>query len=237
MHSREKPNFIQDLDPEEGKHLLQQGAASMGVNLSSRQLEQFLSYLSLLIKWNRHMNLTGLRSCREIMMKHFLDSLTPLPYLPKEARILDLGSGAGFPGLPIKIARSAQSVTLIESSAKKVSFLKEAVRYLEVGSVPIFQTFLGKGSSPLSGINPFDIIISRAVGNLVGLLSAAGPYLPFGGKIMLMKGRQGAEEIFKSRSQIQEKGFRIEAPVVLFLPFLGQERQLIFLSKEEEGMG
>ena len=118
----EKPTIKEDISPEEAKRLLEQGAEVLGTSLSRHQLGQFMDYLDLLCKWNRHINLTGLRYWREIIIKHFLDSLTPLPYLPEESRLLDLGSGAGFPGLPIKIVRPGQAITLVDGAAKKISF-------------------------------------------------------------------------------------------------------------------
>ena len=230
----QKSAILKDISPEEAKHLLEQGAESLGLSLSLYQVDQFLSYLTLLDKWNRRINLTGLRSCREIIVKHFLDSLTPIPYFSEKTRLLDLGSGAGFPGLPIKIVRPNQPVTLIEASAKKVSFLKEAARHLALNPISIYQTYLGQSPPKLLDTDSFEIIVIRAVGNLVDLLSRVYPYLPYGGKLLLMKGRQGSEEISLLRSQIQERGFRIEIPIVLMLPFLEQERQLIFLTKVEE---
>jgi 16S rRNA (guanine527-N7)-methyltransferase len=229
---REKPAIIQDLKPEEGKHLLQQGAEALGMALSPRQLEQFMGYLTLLVKWNRHINLTGLRSFREIIIKHFLDSLTPLPHLPEKANLLDLGTGAGFPGLPIKIARPHQPVTLIEASAKKVSFLKETIRFLKLGSIPIYQTYLGKGPllSPATG--PFDMVVTRAVGKTINILVAIDCFLKPGGKVLFMKGPGGFEEIYSLRAQVQARGFRLEAPIFLSLPLLGQERTLIFVTKD-----
>lgn len=230
----QKSAILKDISPEEAKRLLKQGAEALGLSLSLYQVDQFMSYLTLLDKWNRHINLTGLKSCQEIIVKHFLDSLTPIPYFSEETRLLDLGSGAGFPGLPIKIVRPTQPVTLIESSAKKVSFLKEAARHLALNPISIHQTYLGQSPPKLLDIDSFEIIVARAVGNLVDLLSGVYPYLPYGGKLLLMKGRKGSEEISHLKSQIQEKGFRIEKPIVLMLPFLEQERQLIFLTKVEE---
>ncbi len=147
----QKSAILKDISPEEAKHLLEQGAESLGLSLSLYQVDQFLSYLTLLDKWNRHINLTGLRSCREIIVKHFLDSLTPIPYFSEKTRLLDLGSGAGFPGLPIKIVRPNQPVTLIEASAKKVSFLKEAARHLALNPISIYQTYLGQRPPPIIG--------------------------------------------------------------------------------------
>jgi 16S rRNA (guanine527-N7)-methyltransferase len=231
MSSREKSEISPDLDPLEGKQLLKQGAKDLGTSLSDYQLNQFMAYASLLVKWNRHINLTGIRSFCEILIKHFLDSLTPLPYLPEKANLLDLGTGAGFPGLPIKIVRPDQAISLIEASAKKISFLKETVRHLNLGPVPIYQTYLGKGSSFLE-TGSFEMIITRAVGKTMNIVMAADSLLRPGGKVLFMKGPGGFEEIDSLKIQIQERGFRLEAPIVLTLPFLEQERTLIFLAKD-----
>lgn len=231
MRSREKPATIQDINPEDGKQLLKQGAKDLGTSLSGFQLNQFMAYASLLVKWNRHINLTGLRSFREILIKHFLDSLTPLPYIPEKANLLDLGSGAGFPGLPIRIVRPNQPVTLIEASAKKVSFLKETVRHLNLGPVPIYQTYLDKGSPLLLESGSFEMIVTRAVGKTINILRAADSLLKPGGRILFMKGPGGFGEIERLKVRIQERGFRLEAPVFLTLPLLGQERTLIFVTK------
>ncbi len=232
---RNKASINPDLDPAEGKRLLEQGAQVLRIPLSTHHLEQFMDYLALLVKWDRIVNLTGLRSCKEIIVKHFLDSLTPLPYLPEEARILDLGSGAGFPGLPIAICRPNQSVTLIDASTKKVNFLKEAARHLDLRNTRVIQGYLGKEPLPLLESNQFDIITARAIGKLKELLSGVSGYLPLGGKFILMKGRQGLKEIADLEVEIQKKGFQIETPIFLNLPYLDQERILIFLTKRQKG--
>ncbi len=228
---REKSTAIEDLDPVEGKGFLEQGAKALGISLSAYQLEQFIDYLALLRKWNRVFNLTSLCSCKEIMVKHFLDSLTLLPYLPEEARILDLGSGAGFPGLPIKIVRPGQAITLIDAVDKKISFLKEVVRRLNLGDTRVLQGFVGKKSPDLLGSERFEIIVARAVGKLIDLVDGGSPHLAKGGKLLLMKGREGLQEISLLKVKIQERGFRIEAPIDVTVPFLEQERILIFLTK------
>jgi 16S rRNA (guanine527-N7)-methyltransferase len=228
---KENVNIIRDLDPQEAKELLDHGAQRLGISLTSHQLDQFLDYLFLLQKWNRLFNLTGLRSCREIIIKHFLDSLTVLPYLPEEARILDLGSGAGFPGLPIQICRLDQSITLIEASNKKCNFLKEVVRHLNLRNTHVVQGYLGKESLSLLGSIQFDIIISRAVGRLKEFLNGVYRYLVPGGKFVLMKGRQGLQEIADLEVEIKKNGFQIETPIFLNLPILDQERIVIFLTK------
>jgi 16S rRNA (guanine527-N7)-methyltransferase len=228
---RDRPNTIKDIDPVEGKRFLEQGAKTLGISLSADQLEQFMDYLALLRKWNRVINLTALNSMEEIVVKHFLDSLTLLPHLPEKARILDLGSGAGFPGLPIKIVRPGQAITLVDASAKKISFLKEVVRCLNLSGTRVLQGFVSKRSPTLLGSDRFEIIVARAVGKLIDLLSGLYPYLEKGGELLLMKGREGPQEIFILKDEIGKRGFRIEAPIDLTLPFLEQERILIFLTK------
>ncbi len=203
----------------------------MGVSLSGRQSEQFMDYLGLLLKWDRAFNLTGLRSCQEIVVKHFLDSLTLLPHLPEEARIMDLGSGAGFPGLPIKIVRPDQPITLVDASAKKATFLKEVIRRLNLHDIHVVQGYLGKRASSFLGPIRFDIIITRAVGKPIELLAGVSPYLPRGGKFCLMKGKEGLQEILALKDEILKKGFRIETTIELTLPFLDQKRTLVFLTQ------
>ncbi|MEW6184268.1 MAG: 16S rRNA (guanine(527)-N(7))-methyltransferase RsmG [Thermodesulfobacteriota bacterium] len=199
--------------------------------LSPYQLNQFMDYLSLLLKWNRRLNLTALRSVQEIIPKHFLDSLLPLPYIPQGAKLLDVGSGAGFPGLPIKILRPLQPLTLLESSAKKNSFLKEVIRRLSLAAVDVRQAYLGKGSSFRPNDDLFDIIITRAVGKPLELLSAAHPYLKTGGRVLLMQGCKGSARIQEMESQIVRRGFQLNPPLVLTLPDLEQKRVLLFLEK------
>jgi 16S rRNA (guanine527-N7)-methyltransferase len=228
---RDRPNTIKDIDPVEGKRFLEQGAKALGIALSADQLEQFMDYLVLLRKWNRVINLTALHSIEEIVVKHFLDSLTLLPHLPEKARILDLGSGAGFPGLPIKIVRPGQAITLVDASAKKISFLKEVVRCLNLSGTRVLQGFVSKRSPALLGSDRFEIIVARAVGKLEDLLSGIYPHLEKGGKLLLMKGREGPQEIFLLQDEIEKRGFGIEAPITLTLPFLEQERSLVFLTK------
>jgi 16S rRNA (guanine527-N7)-methyltransferase len=128
MNKDRGDNLDWDFDPVDAVNLLERGTRALSLDLSPEQIEQFLVYLALLLKWNRKMNLTALRTPAEIISRHFLDSLLLLPHLPETARLLDIGSGAGFPGLPLKIVRPGLTIDLVEATAKKASFLKEAVR-------------------------------------------------------------------------------------------------------------
>lgn len=229
----EKPISQEIIKPEEVRCWFEQGASSLGISMSARQLDQFMHYLILLQKWNRVINLTGIHSWREIIVKHFLDSLTLLPHLPEESKILDLGSGAGFPGLPIKIVRPFQEITLSEASAKKVSFLNEVVRHLGLSDTRVLQGYLSNKTPGLTVPRPFDVITTRAVGKLHKILAVAQDLMPSGGQLILMKGPKGLQEITAQEVLIQKMGFQLETPFLLTLPILNQERILIFLRKME----
>lgn len=227
-----KPVSVVDWTVEVSRRRLKEGAAALEISLLDSQINAFMEYLNLLEKWNRTINLTGLQTRQEMIVKHFLDSLTIIPYLPETFRLLDLGSGAGLPGLPIKIMRPDQEVTLIEASAKKASFLREAVRRLHLPDLFVVHLFL---STPIASRpeleKPFDIMTSRAVGRLPELLSLAQNLLSMGGKLMLLKGKKGLEEIMAVKDLTEKMGFQIEEPVFRTLPFLNQERTLIFLTR------
>ncbi|UCD85401.1 MAG: 16S rRNA (guanine(527)-N(7))-methyltransferase RsmG, partial [Deltaproteobacteria bacterium] len=117
------------------RELLISGAEEFGVSLDKEKAERFGLYLKELKRWNRKVNLTSLVEDREIIIKHFLDSLTPLKYLSKQSFILDLGSGGGFPGVPLKIAEPSLKVVLLESSKKKNSFLNHITSALSLQGI------------------------------------------------------------------------------------------------------
>jgi 16S rRNA (guanine527-N7)-methyltransferase len=227
-----RSNIKNDLDFPQAMKLLEEEARALPVVLSPGQLTQFRSYLELLVHWNQRLNLTGLKSLSEIIRKLFLDSLTPVPFLPEGVAIMDLGSGAGFPGLPIKIAQPAQRMILMESSSKKVSFLKEVVRRLNFDQVLIFQTYLGKGSPPFFPPYPLDFIVTRAVGKTEELVRIATACLPPGGRLVLMKGKQWRKEMITATPMIRKNGFRVEKTIGINVPESEPERVLLFLFKE-----
>ncbi len=130
---------------EKNKDLLIEGTKAFGIHLDERAIESFEIYLKELLKWNQKINLTAIRSEKGIVLKHFLDSLSICPYLPKQASILDIGSGAGFPGIPLKMVRPSLKITLIDSVRKKIDFQKHLIRSLGLkgkGPFPISKPFL-----------------------------------------------------------------------------------------------
>ncbi|OGQ50562.1 MAG: 16S rRNA (guanine(527)-N(7))-methyltransferase RsmG [Deltaproteobacteria bacterium RIFCSPLOWO2_02_FULL_47_10] len=172
--------------------------------------KEFELYLKLLLKWNKVYNLTSITAPEEIMEKHFEDSLAVLPYLSGSGSLLDVGSGAGFPGIPIKIARPALSVTLVEATKKKCNFCDTVIRELGLKNIKVVHGRV-EDSKTAAAIGKFDIIVSRATFSLEKLVSTAVPYLEEGGKIIAMKGRNCIAELKDATTTILRLKLKIAA--------------------------
>jgi 16S rRNA (guanine527-N7)-methyltransferase len=236
MNKPQSKKLERDLNPADARDLLERGARALGLELAQVQIDQFLAYLDLLLKWNRKMNLTALRTPAQIISRHFLDSLLLLPHLPETGRLLDLGSGAGFPGLPLKIVRPGLSIDLVEATAKKASFLKEAVRRLGVSDMNIFPVFLGKEPTPLRPAAPWDIFLSRGV-NLEAVLRAVEPYWGPSRKLLLVKGLDWQKEIERVGPLLQKSRVGVESTILLRNPLSGKDWALLILRKKARPNG
>ena len=230
MDKPQSKNLDRNLDPAEARNLLERGVRAMGLDLAPEQIEQFLAYLALLLKWNRKMNLTALRSPREIIIHHFLDSLLLLPHLPQNVRLLDIGSGAGFPGIPLKIARPGLTITLAEATAKKVSFLKEAVRRLGLSGMNLIPVFLGKEPVALPPEVSWDFFVSRGV-KLEAVLRAVTPFWGPAQRLLLMKGPDWREEIEKLGPLLKKQQVGVERTVLSANPLSARQWVLVILWK------
>jgi 16S rRNA (guanine527-N7)-methyltransferase len=210
--------------------LLIEGAAELGLTLTNEHILAFAKYMDALKIWGKSMNLMSRANDREIILKDFLDSLTVLKYLRERVSIVDLGSGAGFPGIPVKIVRPDLRVVLMEATKKKVFFLKNLVRNLGLEGIEIqWSEEKGKIAEDFGGI--FDFVISRAFGSLLKFAAAGLPFLRSGGILLAMKGKKGEAELEKSLPAIQQMGLKLDFFYRLRLPFLGHERILIGLRK------
>jgi 16S rRNA (guanine527-N7)-methyltransferase len=219
-----------NLDPAETRQLMERGARALGLDLTPEQIEQFLIFLDLLLRWNRKMNLTALRTPPQIISRHFLDSLLLLPHLPETGRLLDLGSGAGFPGLPLKIARPGLSIDLAEATAKKASFLKEAVRRLRMSGISVFPIFLGKELFPLKPGDPWEVFLTRGV-NLEVVLRAVEPYWGPLQKLLLVKGLDWQKEFERVGPLLQKGRVEVESSIPIRNPWSGKDWVLVSLRK------
>ena len=204
---------------------LKEGAKELGIVLNDEALGLFSLYLEELKAWNKKINLFSRKDDFEIIAKDFLDSLTLCKYLPSEASFLDLGSGGGFPGIPIKISRQDLRVVLLEIRIKKVYFLKNMIRVLGVKNLEV----MGPGNE---NSEKFDYIASRAFGSIVKLVKTADPYLKENGVVISMKGRKGEDELENEISNLKKKGWNTYFVEHFTLPVLAHKRVLIGLRKD-----
>jgi 16S rRNA (guanine527-N7)-methyltransferase len=181
------------MTPEE---LLKQGLTELRISGSEKQVRAFLTYLSELKKWNRAYNLTGLKTDDDIIIKHFLDSLLYIRALPPSPfHLADIGAGAGFPGIPVKIMMPEMELTLVESSRKKASFLRNMVRTLELKQVTVLEERIEHLGNAFG--QSFDTIVSRATFSIREFLTAACPYVKTGGTLILNKGPKIRDELIE----------------------------------------
>jgi 16S rRNA (guanine527-N7)-methyltransferase len=171
------------------KSLLRQNAQKLGVDIQDVQLEEFATYQKELLHWNARINLVSEKSSQQIVNRHFLDSLTALQFIElDDFRILDIGTGAGFPGLPLKIVRPSLKLYLLESNRKKVSFLKHVIRKLHLEDAYVVHDRVENILQKDIWKEFFDIVISRAAFNLPELLSFGAFFLAPQGKLVALKG-------------------------------------------------
>ena len=213
------------------KDLLIEGAKTFGIHLDDKAVEAFGLYLQELLKWNQKINLTAIRSEKGIVLKHFLDSLSAHPLLSKYSFILDIGSGAGFPGIPLKIIQTTLEMTLIDSVRKKVDFQRHIIRTLGLKGL---ETIHGRVQDKETCQNlggHFDVILSRAFSNLQTLLTLSAPFLRKGGMVIAMKGEVESGEI-RLLTETEEPRYQLQRTVSLILPFSTFKRTILLFKKE-----
>lgn len=225
MMSVEKSNeFLDEIG------LLAEEAASFGIALSSFELGLFQSYLDELWAWNRRFNLTGLKTRERMVIELFLDSLLPASFLPKKAFLLDVGSGAGFPGLPLKIRIPGLQTHLLEASAKKVSFLKQVIRRLGLSGAEVIGGRIEVPKLWLPG-DGFGVITARALADLNKILQWCSPILLEGGVLVVFLGAEGEREVEKSKNLMDSHGLRVESKISYRLPGKRTMRHTFILRK------
>ena len=215
----------------ENKKILIEGAASFGIHLEEKDIEAFDLYLQELLKWNRKINLTAIRTERGVILKHFLDSLSVYPYLPPASTLLDIGSGAGFPGIPLKIVKPSLEITLVDSVRKKVDFQRHIIRKLGLKGIEAIHGRIQERTI-LKGLEGrFRIIISRAFSDLRNLLVLSVPFLEKGGWVIAMKGIVDDKEI-RSLTETEGSRYRLHKTTSLVLPFSSFKRTILLFERE-----
>ncbi len=211
------------------KDLLKESALDFGVSLDDMALDRFELLEQRLVRWNNHINLTAITEPDEIVIKHFVDSLSIFSAvdLPRGASVIDVGCGAGFPGLPLLIARPDLDLTFLDSVGKKLSFIKEVMRYNGLMGDVVHDRAENIGLS-VKYRESFDFAVTRAVAPLNMLAEYCLPLVKVGGMYVSMKGADNEVEIGKNA--IEKLGGKIENIVSLELP-TGDKRNLILIRK------
>jgi 16S rRNA (guanine527-N7)-methyltransferase len=207
---------------------LQQGCQALGVGVSEDVPPKLLRLMNELIRWNAKVNLTAITAPEEVLEKHFLDSLAVLPEVEGAGSLLDLGAGAGFPGLPLKLARPALTVTLVDSVGKKAGFLKAAIATLGLRDARGLHA-RAEGNPETEGIPRAEVLIARAFMDLPDWLNLAPAYLLPGGRVVAMLGKASPDAELQARAS--ERGLRLLSARQYRLPFSGAERQIAVFSK------
>ena len=198
-----------------------------------KQIQQFYEYMQLLREWNTKINLTAIIEPEEIIVKHFIDSLTVLPYLNQADSIIDVGTGAGFPGIPIKIAKNEIKVTLLDSLNKRINFLKDVIEKLNLSNIQTIHSRAEDAASSEEFRQKYDIAIARAVAPLNILLEYLLPFIKIGGKVICMKANIN-EEIKESTKALKVLGGKITKIEEFELLETGMKRTIVMIEKVQQ---
>ena len=198
-------------------HTLQTGLAQLDCVLDAAQQQQLLDYLALLDKWNRAYNLTAVRDPLKMVPLHLLDSLSIRPYLQGQ-QVLDVGTGAGLPGIPLAVAEPDRQFVLLDSNGKKTRFVLQAAQALGLNNVEVVQSRI----ETYTAVQPFDSIMSRAFATLADFIQGCAHLLAPGGQLLAMKGKHPADELAALPA-----GWQCSAEHVLKVPGIEAERRLL----------
>lgn len=214
---------------------------SYGIELTDKQLEQFDKYFEILIRVNEVMNLTAITDFDDVCKLHFVDSISCAPFVDfkdKEYSLIDIGTGAGFPGIPLKIVYPNLHVTLLDSLNKRINFLNEVIDTLGLNESGSIETLHGRAedfSSSKDGSlrEKFDFAVSRAVANMSTLTEYCLPYVKVGGEFIAFKGDKGSEEVEAAKGAIHLLGGKLKECKEFLLPDTDITRTICIVDKKE----
>ena len=212
---------------------MQEKSKDLGVRFSVKQTEQFFEYMNLLIEWNEKMNLTAITEPDEIILKHFIDSITILKELEDGSKLVDVGTGAGFPGIPLSIMNPTLKITLVDSLNKRLIFLQEVVNKLKLENIEIVHARAEEFGQNKKYREQFDISTSRAVANLATLSEYLIPLVKVGGKVISMKAAEAKQELNEAKKAIEVLGGTVEKVDEFNLPQSDIGRTVIIIRKNK----
>ena len=206
------------------------------ITLNDKQKEQFLKYYELLVEWNGFMNLTAITEFDDVMKKHFADSLSIVKAFSKirteKLKVIDIGTGAGFPGIPLKIVFPQIELTLLDSLQKRLKFLQEVIDQLELGEVELIHGRAEDFCKPSMKREQYDLCVSRAVANLATLSELCLPYVKVGGKFIPYKSEKAEEEVREAQKAITLLGGEVKEQIGFELPESNIRRTLVVIEKK-----
>ncbi len=215
------------------EELIKSSAASIEIILNEGQISQFMRYYEILTQWNSFMNLTGITEFKEVVQKHFVDSLSLCKAvdIEKADTLIDIGTGAGFPGIPLKIAYPHLKITLLDSLQKRIKFLDEVILQLGLENIETIHGRAEDYAKPSMKRESYDLCVSRAVANLVSLSEYCLPYVKIGGYFIPYKSGKVDTELDESKKAIFLLGGKVENEVKFMLPDSDISRSLIKIRK------
>lgn len=218
----EKSKFIDDLINK---------AKQISVEITEKEANMFYEYDKLLLDWNEKINLTAITDEREIILKHFIDSLTINRYIENAENVMDIGTGAGFPGVPLKIVNENKRFILVDALNKRVNFLEEIKKVLNLKNLDLIHSRSEDLAKNLMYRENIDVVTSRAVANLRVLVEYMLPFIKLNGLCICMKGPNSKEEIIEAENAIKILGGKIESIDKIILPESEIERNIIIIRK------
>lgn len=217
--------------------LIREELSEFSIELSELQLHQFYQYFELLVEWNKVMNLTTITEMEDVVTKHFVDSLSLVKVLPdlksEQVQILDMGTGAGFPGIPLKIVFPELEITLLDSLNKRINFLNEVIEQLGLKKIKAVHGRAEDYGRNREYREKYDYCVSRAVANLSTLSEYCMPYVKIGGAFIPYKSGKIEEELNQAKGAVKLLGGKIEEVITFMLPKTDVERSFIVVRKKE----
>ena len=222
------------MNKEEFKKVFMEYAKKIDIDINEEQINKFYDYMNLLIEWNKKINLTAITDYNEITLKHFVDSLTINKCIKENNYVVDVGTGAGFPGIPLKIIRDDINIVLVDSLNKRINFLNEVIKELNLKNIETVHARAEEFGRNKKYRQKFDVATSRAVANLSTLSEYMIPLVKINGRCICMKGKEIKEELKDSLNAIKVLGGKVENVEEFELADNDINRSIIYILKEKD---
>lgn len=211
--------------------ILIDGFCELGLEINEKVLESFTIYKELVKEWNEKINLTSILDDSEFALKHFIDSVVIISKFKKNSSVIDIGTGAGFPGIPLKICRNDLKITLLESLQKRSKFLNFVIEELSLKGIDVIAKRAEDPAKESNYREKYDYATARAVANMAVLSEYCLPYVKVGGYFIALKGSVIEEELKSAKNSIKILGGEIEEIKEIILPFSEYKRNIIYIKK------